>query len=190
LTLLVTATSTRAVQAQTTGTLALDAQSFISYSDTLDASLPPGSTIRFRFGEADADGSIPLTIAPEDVSIAPVAVAEGTTIEYALAEPAHGTLRRAGSARQIELVATLVARQRESTESAPVAYRLRFTTGMAEASNAAQTESVEVEGAPAAASNQVRLVGAATNDPDAFPAPGEAVYAVLSGTFDALPEPP
>jgi hypothetical protein len=90
---------------------------------------------------------------------------------------------------QTELVATLVARLRESTESAPVAYRLRFTTGTAEATNAAQTEVVEIEGAPAAAPNQVRLVGAATNDPDAFPAPGEAVYAVLSGAFDWLPSP-
>jgi hypothetical protein len=83
----------------------------------------------------------------------------------------------------------LVARLRESTESAPVAYRLRFTTGTAEATNATQTETVAVEGSAVATSNHVRLVGAATNDPDAFPAPGEAVYAVLSGTFDWLPSP-
>jgi hypothetical protein len=33
----------------------------------------------------------------------------------------------------------------------------------------------------------VQLVGATSNKPDAFPEPGTAVTAVLSGTFDRLP---
>ncbi|MDJ0868269.1 MAG: hypothetical protein QNK03_19340 [Myxococcota bacterium] len=38
--------------------------------------------------------------------------------------------------------------------------------------------------------NYVRLVGAATNEPDAYPQPGTAAYAVPSGSFDWIPELP
>jgi hypothetical protein len=169
------------------GTLALDATSFISYSESANAAIPAGSTIRFRFGAANGDGSVPITVRPEDVSIAPIAVSEGISIQYTLGGVASGTLRTVGGAHTIELLATLVATLRESSETAPVAYALRFTTGTAQASNASQTETVTVAGEPAAPSRHVELVGAATNQPDAFPGPGEAVYAVLSGTFDWLP---
>jgi hypothetical protein len=47
-----------------------------------------------------------------------------------------------------------------------------------------------IDGTPVEAGNHVRLVGAATNRQDAFPGPGEAVYAILSGSFDWLPEGP
>lgn len=124
---------------------------------------------------------------PEDVSIAPIPVAEGATLQYTLASTAMGTLRSVAGAREIELLATLVATLRESSETAPITYQLRFTTGTAQATNTSQTESVTIEGTPAAASTYVRLVGAATNAPDAFPGPGEAVSAVLSGSFDWLP---
>jgi hypothetical protein len=169
------------------GTLSLDATSFVSYSESQNPHIPAGSTIRFRFGAANADGSAPITVRPEDVAIAPIAVAQGMAIQYSLGGPATGTLRKVAGAKQIELFATLVATLQGSPETPPVSYELRFTTGTAQASNTSQTETVTVDGVPAAAANYVQLVGAATNRPDAFPGPGEAVYAVLSGSFDALP---
>jgi hypothetical protein len=168
-------------------TLALDDEAYISYSETQNVKLPPGSTIRFRFGLANADGSLPVTVLPEDLAIAAIPVAEGATIQYALRETATGTLRNVGGVRQIELAATLVASLRENPETPPVAYQLVFTTGRAQAVNTGGTEAVTLDGAAPSAANRVSLVGAATNRPDAFPAPGEAVYAVLSGAFDWLP---
>lgn len=170
------------------GTLALDGQAFIAYGDAGSIPVPSGSTIRFRFGAADPDGSIPITVRPADLSIGPVAI-EGATIQYALKEEATGTLRRVDGSKKIELLATLVATLHNS-DGAPVAYQLRFTTGTTSATNATGSESVAVEGASVSASNFVKLVGGATNAPDAFPGPGEAVYAVLSGSFDWLPSVP
>lgn len=186
---LVTASEVALAQEQI-ATLALDASSYISYSDTATVQVPAGSTIRFRFGNANRDGSIPITVRPTDVSIAPIAVAEGATITYTLGSIASGTLRKMDGARTIELDATLVATLRESAEVPAVAYQLRFTTGTAQAVNTSQTDSVSVDGSPPTATNHVQLVGAATNQPDAFPGPGEAVYAVLSGTFDLIPNLP
>lgn len=173
-----------------TAMLTLDGQATVAYSETANASLPSGSTIRFRFGSAGSDGTIPITILPEDVSIAPITVGEGATIQYSLGKTATGTLRNVSGSKHIDLFATLVATLNNGAESAPIAYQLHFTTGAAAATNAAQTESVSVSGRPVASSNHVKLVGAATNDPEAFPGPGEAVYAVLSGTFDSLPSLP
>lgn len=179
--------SQRASAQEQVSTLRLDDQAYVSYSDTETAKLPSGSTIQFRFGPANADGSVPILVRPEDLSIAPIPVAEGATIAYALRETASGTIRSVGGVRQIELSATLVASLRENPEAPAVVHQLVFTTGRAQASNAGGTESVALDGEAPAASNRVSLVGAATNRPDAFPAPGEAVYAVLSGTFDWLP---
>lgn len=169
------------------GTLSLDASSYVSYSESQNPHIPAGSTIRFRFGTASADGSVPITVRPEDVSIAPIAVAQGMAIQYSLGGSATGTVRKVAGSKQIELFATLVATLQGSPDRPPVSYQLRFTTGTAQASNTSQTESVTVDGVPAAAANYVQLVGAATNRPDAFPGPGEAVYAILSGNFDSLP---
>jgi hypothetical protein len=182
------ATADRAWAEEATGTLHLDAGSYVSYSETENPRLPAGSAIRFRFGSPGADGAIPITVRPGDVSIAPIAVPQGE-LQYALGAPATGTLRSIAGSRQIELFATLVATFRDNPGIPPAAYELRFTTGTAEAVNTSATESVTVGGTPAAATNFVRLVGAATNRPDAVPGPGEAVYAVLSGTFDWLPDP-
>lgn len=171
-------------------TLQLDADSFISYAESANAPIPFGSTIRFRFGGANADGSIPVEVRAEDVSIGAITLGEDMVIEYTLGGTATGTLRSVAGGSQIELLATLVATLRDGSEAPPVAYELRFTTGTAQATNASLTETVSVDGVPVAASRHVRLVGAATNRPDAVPGPGEAVYAVLSGTFDWLPTPP
>lgn len=169
------------------GTLSLDADSYVSYSESQNPHIPAGSTIRFLFGATSADGSVPITIRPEDLSIAPIAAAQGMAIQYALGGSATGTLRKVAGSKQIELFATLVATLQGSPETPPFSYQLRFTTGTAQASNSSQTEAVTVDGVPAATANYVQLVGAATNRPDAFPGPGEAVYAILSGSFDWLP---
>ena len=184
------ASATVAVAEERVATLRLDDQAYVSYSETQNVKLPPGSTIQFRFGSANADGSLPITVRPEDLSIAAIPVAEGATIQYALRETATGTLRNVGGVRQIELAATLVASLRENPETPPVAYQLVFTTGRAQAVNTGGTESVTLDGAAPSAANHVSLVGAATNRTDAFPGPGEAVYAVLSGRFDSLPAAP
>jgi hypothetical protein len=126
-------------------------------------------------------------MSPDDVSLPLIPVAANATILYALAAPASGTLRAVDGEAQIELFATLTASLRERPDFPPVSYQLRFTTGLTAASNAAGTEIVTVEGQPVVGPNHVRLVGAATNQPGAFPGPGEAVYAVLSGRLDWLP---
>lgn len=172
------------------GTLLLDSDSYLSYGESQNSHIASGSTIRFRFGAASADGSVPISVYPEDVSIAPIPVAEGLAIQYALARVASGTLRNIRGSKQIELFATLVATLQGSAETPPAFFELRFTTGTAQASNARRTATVAIDGTPVEAGNHVRLVGAATNRQDAFPGPGEAVYAILSGSFDWLPEGP
>lgn len=117
-------------------------------------------------------------------------MAEGLAIQYALARVASGTLRNIRGSKQIELFATLVATLQGSAETPPAFFELRFTTGTAQASNVRRTATVAIDGTPVEAGNHVRLVGAATNRQDAFPGPGEAVYAILSGSFDWLPEGP
>lgn len=172
---------------EATATLHLDADSHISFSATETLRVPAGSAIRFRFGAPRADGSLPITVHPEDVAIAPIPVAQGAALAYTLAAPATGTLRASARGAEIELDATLVATLRGRPEVPPVAYALRFTTGTARAENAERSDSVAVDGMPAGAANAVRLVGAATNGPAAYPGAGAAVYAILSGRFDGLP---
>jgi hypothetical protein len=177
----------RPAAADSSALLRLDGHSYISFSPSENPPLAPGSTIRFRFGNHIADGSVAVRVEPEDVSIAPVSVTPGFAIEYGLSEAATGRAWIDGQRLQIELSATLVATLRGGDAAPPLAYRLLFTTGLAEASSANETDSVAVSGQGASTSRYIRLVGAATNLPDAFPGPGEAVYAVLSGSFDSLP---
>jgi hypothetical protein len=168
-----------------TGTLTLDATSYLSLDEARNLAIPQGASIRFRFGPAAADGSIPIRVEPADLVIPPIRVEEDVTIQYSLASAATGSMRRVGGAAQIELLVALVASLREGPSVRT--YELRFTTGRAQATNVSGTEVVQVDGVPVADGSYVELVGAATNRPDAFPAPGEAVYAVLSGRFDWLP---
>jgi hypothetical protein len=177
-----------ALAQDSTATFHLDAGSHISFSSTETLPVPAGSTIRFHFGAPRADGSIPITVRPEDLAIAPIPVAQGAAIAYTLAEPATGTLHTSAEGRAVDLDATLVATLRGRPEVPATVYPLRFTTGRVEASDAAASESVVVDGsALATRSRSMVLVGAATNAPDAFPGAGAAVIAVLSGAFDGLP---
>jgi hypothetical protein len=150
--------------------------------------IPSGSTLRFHFGEPGSDGSIPFTLAPEDVSIAPIPMAGAGTLRYALAGPASGWIRPTPTGRRIDFTASVAASVELPEGGGTFTYQVPFTTESAEARNAPGTESVEatgmrmVEGAWYA-----QLVGATTNRTNAFPKPGAAVYTVLSGRFDQLP---
>jgi hypothetical protein len=168
-------------------TLWLDGESYVAYGDSERVELPEGSSIRFHLGRPAADGSIPIAVVPEGVSLAPIPVAEGAAIEYSLAEPAVGTLRVGAGGAEIELLARLVATLRGRPEVAPVTYELRFTTGRAEARSTSSGDAASVEGMPAQPTNALRLVAVAANPADAFPGPGQVVRAVLSGRFDRLP---
>jgi hypothetical protein len=173
------------------GTLSLDGLSFVSFDGTQNLPIPAGSVIRFRFGEV-ADGSVTFTIDPEDAAILPIPAGEdGATIQYRLASGATGTARKIDGAPKIEFTATIAATMQSASGGGTHHYALLFTTETTSASNAAQTEQIEVEGMRVVPGpNYVQLVGAATNKPDAFPQPGTTVYAVLSGSFDWFPSLP
>jgi len=171
------------------GTFTLDGLSFVSFQDVEVFPIPSGSTLRFHFGEPGPDGSIPFTLAPEDVSIAPIPMAgAGGTLHYALAGPTSGWIRPTPTGRRIDFTASVAASVELPEGGGTFTYQVPFTTESAVARNAPGTESVEatgvrmVEGAWYA-----QLVGATTNRTNAFPKPGAAVYTVLSGRFDRLP---
>lgn len=174
--------------------LDLDGLSFVSFDGRETYQIPTGAHLTLRF-EASKGSSVAFTIRPEDVVIPPISMGgDSTTLTYALAGPAQGTLRRVGDEAAMDFSATVRATLRDA-EGAPIgdalSYSLRFTTERAVASDVNGERTVEVEGAPVVEGpNYVQLVGAATNKPDAFPEPGVAVYAVLSGRFDWLPELP
>lgn len=168
-------------------TLELDHGSYISYGEFEKVRIRPGSQIRFRFGPPGSDGSIPLTIFPSDVSIAPIPVAQGSAIEYSLADVAVGTLRAGSAGFEIEVLATLVATLRGRTDVPSSTVALRFSTHHVEPSSADELDAYAADGDPVGALQAVRLVGTTTNPSDAFPGPGARVRAVLSGRFDRLP---
>lgn len=168
-------------------TLFLDSNSYIAYGDSETLRVPSGSRIQFRLGSPIPDGSIPLTVKPSGLSMSPIPIAQGAAIEYTLGETATGTLRAKDGGQEIELFATLVATLQGRPEVPAVTYSLRLTTGRVQAESADRTSAIAIDGVGASPSNAVQLVGAATNRPDAYPGPGEVVYAVLSGHFDWLP---
>jgi hypothetical protein len=170
-------------------TLALDGLSFIAFEGFENLSLPGGSAIRFRFDRSNADGSASFTIEPGDVTIPPIALGDDMTLEYGLASTASGILRKGETRREIQFQAIVQVRLRSAEGESASSYAVSFTTQEATATNAARTRTVEVEGASLVPGpNYVQLVGAATNRSDAIPGPGAAVYAVLSGSFDWIPE--
>jgi hypothetical protein len=170
-------------------TLTLDGLSFLSFDGRSNLPIPPGSTVRFRFGRPQSDGSVSFTILPEDVALAPVAAdSSGSTLIYSLAAPASGSMRKEGDSSRIEFMALVKASLTTAEGSNSTTYSLRFTTDTVRASDAEATATVSIEGMRlAAGTKHVQLVGAVTNQADAYPEPGAAVYTVLSGTFDTTP---
>jgi hypothetical protein len=177
--------------AQSTGTLTLDNLSFISFQDVRTVALPAGSTLEFQFGTPGADGSIPFTIAPSGTSIAPVDIpGSPATLLYALANTAFGTISsETPEGRIIQFSASVAATlATPDGETGTHTYAMPFTTETAVATDILGQLTIErtglrlVEGVWYA-----QIVAATTNKENAFPEPGAAVYAVLSGQFDQLP---
>jgi hypothetical protein len=178
---------------ETLGTLQLDGLSFISFEDLENLAIPSGSSIRFHFGSPAADGSVPFSIAPSDVSIAPIALdGDGSTLTYGLAAAASGWIRKnADGTPRVEFTALVAATLAHPEIGGTKQHALHFTTQAASATNLAGTQTVSVEGVPLVeGANYVQLVGAVANKADAYPEPGKAVYTVLSGRFDQLPDLP
>jgi len=178
-----------AARAETTvGTFTLDGLSFVSFQDVEVLQLPSGSTLRFHFGQPASDGSIPFTLAPEDVEIAPIPMAGAGTLRYSLASPASGWIRPTANGRRIDFTASVAASVELPEGGGTFTYAVPFTTESVEARNAIGTASVEATGMRMVdGAWYVQLVGATTNRTNAFPKPGAAVYTVLSGRFDQLP---
>ncbi len=170
-------------------TLTLDGLSYLSVEGHAAFEIPAGSTIELRFGRATGD-SVPFTISPDGVKIAPVRFDENTQLLYSLASASPGTLKRATDGTyQIDLSATVAVTSTGPDGTAYATYPVRLTTERASAPDRQKGGQVEIDGLRVApASRYVQLVAAATNRGDAMLGAGAAVRSVLSGTFDRLPE--
>lgn len=170
------------------GTFTLDGLSIVSFQDVEVLQIPSGSTLRFHFGKPSSDGSVPFTLAPEDVEIAPIPMAGSGTLRYSLASPASGWIRPTSTGRRIDFMASVAASVELPEGGGTFTYAVPFTTESVSASNALGTASVGATGMRMVDGVwYVQLVGATTNRKNAFPKPGAAVYTVLSGRFDQLP---
>lgn len=178
-----------AVAQETVATLTLDGLSFISFGDREVLPIPSGSTLRFRLGTPTADGDIPFTLSPSDVSIPPIAVAsEGGTLEYTLAGPASGWVRKTADGRKVEFSASVISTLSTPTGGGALSYSVPFTTESLVSRNLAGDRTIPVTGQRLVEGAwYVQLVGATPNKADARPEPGSAVYTVLSGRFDQIP---
>jgi hypothetical protein len=174
---------------ETIGTFRLDGLSFISFGDRQILFPESGSTIVFRFGTPNEDGSVPFTIQPGDVSIAPIPLPSGKgTLRYTIVAPSFGFVRPTEEGRTIEFNAAVAATLDAPEGSGTYKYPISFTTEAATARNVQRTKAFSVSGMRLVDGAQyVQIVGATTNKENAFPEPGAAVYTVLSGTFDLVP---
>jgi apolipoprotein N-acyltransferase len=186
--LLLVASATSSGAQGVVATLHLDGLSFVSFEGKQAYALPPGSTIRFRFGSRVLD-TVPFTIQPADVSIEPIDVGDGATLRYGLASAASGSLTRTKDGQPImRFAATISATLGGENGGGTKTYALEFTTEGTSARSADGRVTAEIQGMRLVeGARYVQLVGAVTNKSDAFPAPGTAVTAALSGTFDGLP---
>jgi len=183
--------STPALSSAESATLTLDMLSFISFQDDEFLLLPAGSTLRFDFGTAAADGTIPFTINPSSLSIDPIDVPTmNRSLSYGLNGTASGVIRPTPTGRIIEFTG-MVSASLSGENGATFVYPIEFTTETATASDVLGDVNVEVTGLRIVEGVwYAQLVGATTNHENAFPEPGSAVYSVLSGEFDQLPSAP
>lgn len=175
--------------AETISTLTLDSFSFVSFGEIEEIYLPAGSTIVFRFGDPNPDGSVPFTIDPQGVTIAPVALPQGAgTLQYSIPTAATGLMQTTSDGRRIEFIAKVRATITGGADDGSYEYTLPFTTEVATATDLPRTVQLTIEGLRMIEGVwYLQLVGATTNKEHAFPQPGTAVYTVLSGTFDQIP---
>lgn len=174
---------------ESVSTFSLDALSFISFGDEQIVLPPSGSSIKFRFGAPASDGSIPFTISPADVSIPPIALPSNAgTLQYSIASPASGSLVPTADGRKLKFTATVRATLSGTPRAGTYEYVIPFSTESAAATNAEGTDPVNVTGMRLVDDVWYgQIVGATTNETNAYPEPGSAVYTVLSGQFDRMP---
>lgn len=175
---------------QMTGTLTLDSLSFISFQDQQILSLPAGSTLEFQFGQPNANGTIPFSISPTGLSIAPIGLPSSAgSLLYGLAGTATGLVVPTTDGHIIRFSANVTASLQDSgTRSGTYTYPMLFTTETTAATDVLGQTTVERTGVRLIDGVwYIQLVAATTNNENAFPAPGMAVYSVLSGQFDQLP---
>lgn len=170
--------------------LTLDALSFIAYHGGETHLVPSGSTLTLRFPEASSATSLGFKISPEDLNIRPVHVpAIGRYLIYRLAGPTSGVMTNTNEGRTITFSAEIVVSFEGDTDTSEKIYPMQFTTEIAAARDANGENRVEVNGLRAVDGVwYTQIVGATTNAKNAVLAPGEAVYTVLSGQFNQLPE--
>lgn len=175
--------------AETISTLTLDSFSFVSFGDIEEVYLPSGSTIVFRFGNPNPDGSVPFTIDPQGVSIGPAALPQGPgTLQYSMPTSTTGLMQTTSNGRRIDFNAKVRATISGATSNGSYDYTLPFTTEVATATDLPQTVQLTVQGLRLVEGVwYLQLVGATTNKEHAFPQPGTAVYTILSGAFDQIP---
>jgi hypothetical protein len=105
-----------------------------------------------------------------------------------MARPARGTIRPTEGGRQIEFTATVRATLHRGGDRGSFDYEIPFTTKGASAANDLGTEKLHVSGMSLVEGAwYAQIVGATTNQGNAWPKPGAAVYTVLSGSFDRVP---
>lgn len=175
--------------AETVSTLTLDSFSFVSFGDNEEVYLPAGSTIVFRFGDANSDGSVPFTIDPQGVSFAPAALPQSAgSLQYTMPTSTTGIMRITAAGRQIDFNARIRATITGTNSNGSFEYYMPFTTEIATATDLPKTVQLSIEGLRLVEGTwYLQLVGATTNKEHAFPEPGAAVYTLLSGTFDQIP---
>jgi hypothetical protein len=172
------------------GVFRLDGLSFVSFGDQQFLFPESGSTLTFRFGTPAEDDSVSFRILPEDVALAPIPLPSGQgTLRYTLAAPASDFLRPSeGGGRVLEFNAAVAATLDAPEGRGTYTYGIPFTTENASAPNAQHTDTVSVSGMRLVDGVwYAQIVGATTNKENAYPAPGAAVYTVLSGRFDRVP---
>lgn len=174
--------------AELASTLVLGEGSAIVVDDDLVLSLPAGSTIGFSFGEAQEDGSVPVTVPASEVNIDPVALPNGQRMLYTITDAGTGNLRRGESGLILALSVTVRVGIVDKMGREARDYPISFTTETAIATNDVHTKLRTLQGQRVSeAARSVKLVGGATNASDAVVGEGKLVGAVLVGTFDRLP---
>ncbi len=172
------------------GTLELDGLSFLSFENIENLAIPAGSTIRFRFDSAVEGGVATFKIRPNDVEVAAIPLPGGEgEILYSLAEQSTGTLRQGEDGYIVSFVAKVNATLLHPTSGGTRSHVLHFTTEHAQATGSASQQTVSLDGMQMVPGPRyVQIVGAVPNPEQAHPHPGRAVYTVLSGTFDWVPD--
>lgn len=166
--------------------LTLDGLSFLSFNDQVTTSIP-GGWIRFNFGAANTDGTVPFLINPSDVSLTPLSVpGSDAGVQYVLTTQATGTMTPTPTGKRIAFAGTIAAKDVGADEPGQRNYTVNFTTEIVSAEDVDGTTEVTRQGVrvPVGA-RYVQLVGATVSQSENRE--GDAVYVVLSGSFDRVP---